>query len=200
MKQIPELLKDKKSEEESHWFSVYEATMPASVDDCASDNTSKNSSLLPKKPSPMEAASVLDSEYSSQLSPTLETIPDLFSVTSFLSKTPKVKSKPELLYILNDDTTRETYLLQEHNYTMKLQLADLALMYNLEQCCDINKFNKEVVLNHRQYEREWNTFIPECKTTECGNYEKAQLAIKWMRKAFRKRYKVDYKPSYSGYY
>ena len=75
---------------------------------------------------------MLDSEYSSQLSPTLETIPDLFSVTSFLSKTPKVKSKPELLYVLNNDTTRETYLLQEHNYTMKLQLADLALMYNLE--------------------------------------------------------------------
>ena len=195
MKQIPELLnqlKDKTSEEESHWFSVYEATMPASMDDHA---------LPPKsKPSPMEAVSVFDSEYSSQLSPTLETIPDLFSVTSFFSKTPKVKSKPELLYVLNDDTARETYLLQEHNYTMKLQLADLALMYNLEQCCDINKFNKEVVLNHRQYEREWNTFIPECKTTECGNYEKAQLAITWMRKAFRKRYKVEYKLSCSGYY
>ena len=167
--------------------------MPASMDDW----TPKNS--LPPKSKP-SAVSVLDDEYSSQLSPTLETIPDLFSVTSFLSKTPKVKSKPELMYILNDDTARETYLLQEHNYTMKLQLADLALMYNLEQCCGINKFNKEVVLNHRQYEREWNTFIPECKTTKCGNYEKAQLAITWMRKAFRKRYTVEYKPSCSGYY
>lgn len=194
-------LKDEACEEESHWFSVYEATVPASMDDYASDNTLKKNSLSPKsKSSPMEAMSVLDSDYSSQLSPTLETIPDLFSVTSFLSKTPKVKSKPELLYVLKDNTARETFLLQEHNYTMKLQLADLALMYNLEQCCDINKYNKEVVLNHRQYEREWNTFIPECKTTECGNYEKAQLAMTWMRKAFRKRYTVEYKPFCSGHH
>ena len=29
----------------------------------------------------------------------------------------------------------------------------------------------------------------------CANYEKAQLAITWMRKAFRKHYTVKYKPS-----
>ena len=165
-----------------------------SLDDYISDNRSKNSSLSPKS---SEAESFLGADYSAQLSPTHETIPDMFSVASFLSKAPKVKSRPELLYVLNDDTTWETYLLQEHNYTMKLQLADLAMMYNLEQYCDINKFNKEVVRNQRQYEREWNTFIPECKTTEPGDYDKAQLAITWMRKAFRKRYTVEYevKPS-----
>ena len=164
---------------------------PASMDDHGSD---KNLLLSPKSKSSMEDVPGHNNDYSSQLSPTLETIPDLFSVTSFLSKSPSVKSKPELLYVLNDSVTQETYLLQEHNYTMKLQLADLALLYNLEQCCDINKFNKRVVLDHRKYEREWNTFIPECKTTECGNYDKAQLAITWIRKALKKRYTVEYKP------
>ena len=154
-------------------------------------NPSMNSPLSPK----CEAGSSLNGDYSTQLSPTHETIPDMFSVGSFLSKTPKVKSKPELLHVLSDDTTRETYLLQEHNYTMKLQLADLALMYNLELCCDINKYNKELVYNQRRYETEWNTFMSEGDTENYANYEKAQLAITWMRKAFRKRYTVKYKPS-----
>lgn len=189
MKQISGLLdqlKDKVSEEGSHFFSVFEATMPMSA-----VNPSMNSSLSPK----CEAGSSLNADYSTQLSPTHETIPDMFSVGSFLSKTPKVKSKPELLHVLSDDTTRETYLLQEHNYTMKLQLADLALMYNLELCCDINKHNKELVYNQRRYETEWNTFMSEGDTENCANYEKAQLAMTWMRKAFRKRYTVKYKPS-----
>ena len=185
MKQISGLLDQLKDKlcEGSPWFSVYEPTTPTS--------TVNPSSLSPKS----EAGTLLDSDSSTQLSPTLEKIPNVFSVGSFLSKTPKVnKSKPELLYVLSNDSTRDTYLLQEHNYTMKLQLADLALMYNLELCCDINKHNKEVVYNQRRYEMEWNTFMSEGDTPNCANYEKAQLAITWMRKAFRKRYTVKYKP------
>lgn len=177
-------LKDKLSEEGSHWFSIFEPTAPTST-------------VNPSTASPeSEAGTLPDSDSSTQLSPTIEKIPDVFSVGSFISKTPEVNNaKPELLYVLSDDTTRDTYLLQEHNYTMKLQLADLALMYNLELCCDINKHNKEIVYDQRRYETEWNTFMSEDDAPNYANYEKAQLAITWMRKAFRKRYTVKYKPS-----
>jgi len=175
-------------------FSVYEAKTPV-LDDSTLDNAYENSpfSLRSDSSSTGAASSLPTRTDSTQLSPKFETIPDMFLVGSFLSKTHKVVSEPKLLHVLSDDATRETYLLQEHNYTMKLQLADLALVYNLEQYCDINKFNRGVVCNHRQYEREWNTFMSECKKTKRGNYEKAQLAIKWIRKAIRKRYTVDYK-------
>ena len=194
MKQIPKLLDQLKCNpsKESQLFPFDDTVMPSSVDSNALDKTC-DSSLSPK-PTPTE--SVLSLEGDSKLSSTLETIPDFFSATSFLSKTPKAaKHKPELLHVLHDDTRRESYLLQEHNYTMKLQLADLALIYNLELYCDINVCNRKIVVDQNKYEREWNTYIQEYKATKRDDFEKAQLAIKWIRKTFRKRYSVEYKPS-----
>ena len=188
MKQIPDQIKCNQSKE-SQLFPLNETIIPSSV---GSNAKTYDFSLSPE---PIPTETTLSLEGDNKLSPTLEAIPDLFSATSFVSKTPKTtEHKAELLHVLNDDTKRESYLLQEHNYAMKLQLADLALIYNLELYCDINMCNREIVVNQNKYEREWNTCIEEHKPTKHSDFKKAQLAVKWVRKTFKKRYSVEYKP------